>query len=155
MTTRTWISSVAVLAILCTAGCEKQETTPPDADASPPDADADDEPEPEEPEEPAEPEVTILTKASFDETIYDNMQAVSDCYLAALETNDKLEGKLDAMFTFGEDGVPTGVTAAEGSTLSDEGLVQCIADASKAWGFDPPSEAGMTLRYQFNLEPAE
>lgn len=156
-TARTWIP-LAALALLCTVGCKKQESTSPD-DATASDEVEADEVEAEEAEEAdeadEEPAAAMLTKAGFDETIYDNMQAVSDCYVAALEGNADLKGTLEADFTFGADGVPTAVTAVEGSSLSDEGLVQCIAEASKGWGFDPPSEEGMVLRYTFELAPAE
>ena len=82
------------------------------------------------------------------------MQEVSDCYVALLESNPDAKGKLEADFTFGADGVPTAVAAGAGSTLSDASLVDCIANASKGWGFGMPKEAGMTLRYTFNLAPA-
>jgi hypothetical protein len=82
------------------------------------------------------------------------MQEVSDCYVALLESSPDAKGKLEADFTFGADGVPTAVVAGTGSTLSDASLVQCIADASKGWGFGAPKEEGMTLRYTFNLAPA-
>ncbi|WP_146155500.1 AgmX/PglI C-terminal domain-containing protein [Enhygromyxa salina] len=152
MTKRTWITVTAALAMLCTVSCKKEETTPPEGDVAV--AEDDDEvSEPEEPEDDAEPEASILTKGSFDETINDHFDAVSDCYLSALETKADLEGKLNAEFTIGGDGVVTSVTAVEGSTLDDEALVQCISDAAKSWGFDKPSGDEMKLRYEFNLAP--
>lgn len=169
MTKRNWISrpgfradwiataaSTVFLATLSTA-CKKEETANP-SDGTPSDdagdVEADDEEdEADEPDEADAPEP--LTKSSFDETIHEHMQEVSDCYVALLGTNPDAKGKLEADFTFGADGVPTAVVAGTGSTLSDASLVQCIADASKGWSFGVPKEEGMTLRYTFNLEPAE
>ena len=155
MTTRhRWIPLAAALALSSVGGCKKAETTTPDdatADDVAADDDADDDDAAEEPEDTG-PE--MLTKSNFDEVINDHMQQVSDCFVAALETNDKLGGKLEADFTFDAEGVPTSVTAAEGSTLTDEGLLQCIAESAKNWGFGIPKEAGMTMRYQYNLAPA-
>ncbi|KIG14072.1 hypothetical protein DB30_07259 [Enhygromyxa salina] len=152
MTTRTWITAACTLALLCTVGCKKEETTTPD-DATAGDDDEDDAPEPA-PAEVEDEAPQILSKASFDETITDHFSDVSDCYVAALEGNPDLKGKLNAEFTFGADGVPTSVTAVDGSSISDEALVQCISDAAANWGFDQPAEAGMRLRYEFNLAPA-
>jgi hypothetical protein len=151
MTTRTWITAAAALAMLCTVGCKKEETTTPD-DAVTDDDDADDDaPEPAEAEDET-PE--LLSKGSFDETITDHFSDVSDCYVAALEGNPDLEGKLNAEFTIGADGVPTSVTAVDGSSITDEALVECISSAAAHWGFNQPAEAGMRLRYEFNLAPA-
>jgi hypothetical protein len=157
MTKRNWITAVGTvfIATLSTVACKKQDsTTPPDG--TPSDTDAVDEPleQEDEPSDQADaPEP--LSKSSFDETINEHMSEVSDCYVALLGTNPDAKGKLDADFTFGADGVPTAVVAATGSTLSDATLVQCIADASKGWGFGVPKDEGMTLRYSFNLTPAE
>jgi hypothetical protein len=157
MTKRNWIITAAgtvFIATLSTVACKKEETTTP-ADTTGGDP-TNVEAEQDEPDEPADeadaPEP--LSKSSFDETINEHMQEVSDCYVALLESNPDAKGKLEADFTFGADGVPTGVVAGTGSTLTDASLVQCIADASKNWGFGAPKEAGMTLRYSFNLAPA-
>ena len=157
MTTRTWITAAAAFAMLSAVGCKKQETTTPD-DVTDDDADDADDAD-DEVAEPAEADddddaPEILSKASFDETITDHFSDVSDCYVAALEGNPDLKGKLNAEFTIGADGVPSSVTAVDGSSLTDEALVQCISDAASAWGFDHPSEAGMKLRYEFDLAPA-
>ncbi|PRQ06877.1 AgmX/PglI C-terminal domain-containing protein [Enhygromyxa salina] len=154
MTTRTLITAAA-LVMLCTTGCKKEETTTPDDATAADDVDdaADDAPEPATSDDEDEaPE--LLSKASFDETITDHFSDVSDCYVAALETQPDLKGKLNAEFTIGADGVPTSVTAVDGSSITDEALVQCINDAASNWGFDQPAEAGMRLRYEFNLAPA-
>lgn len=150
-----WIATAAgTVFLLGTTACKKEETaTPSDATPSDDAADVEDEDEADEPDEADAPEP--LTKSSFDETIHEHMQEVSDCYVALLGTTPDAKGKLEADFTFGADGVPTAVVAGTGSTLSDASLVQCIADASKGWSFGVPKEEGMTLRYTFNLEPAE
>lgn len=151
MTKHSWIPIVAALAVSCTLGCKKEETTSPDEVA--PDTEVE-EPEAEEPEdEPEEPEVLMMTKASFDETIQEHFGEVSDCYLSALEASPDIKGKLGAVFAFDADGVVTAVTVAEGSTLTDESLVQCITEASKGWEFGKPKQEGMTMRFDFNLEP--
>jgi hypothetical protein len=154
MTKRNWIATATgtlFIATLSTVACKKQDSTPP-SDATPTD-EADEADEVDEPADEAD-EVEALSKSSFDETINDHMQEVGDCYVVLLETNPEAQGKLEADFTFGADGVPTSVTAASGSTLTDESLVQCIAEAAKGWGFGMPKEDGMTLRYSFNLAPA-
>lgn len=157
MTKVNWIAIAAgtvFIATLSTVACKKEDTTTP-PDATPSDDDAADEPLEEE-DEPSDqtdaPEP--LSKSSFDETINEHMSEVSDCYVALLGTNPDAKGKLEADFTFGADGVPTAVVPASGSTLTDASLVQCIADASKGWGFGVPNNEGMTLRYSFNLAPA-
>jgi hypothetical protein len=158
MTKRNWIVTAAgtvFLATLSTVACKKADTTAP-PDGTPSDEDEADEPL-EEVDEPSDstdaPEP--LSKSSFDETIHEHMQEVSDCYVALLESTPDAKGKLEADFTFGADGVPTSVVAATGSTLTDATLVQCITDASKGWGFGAPKDEGMTLRYSFNLAPAD
>lgn len=153
MTKRIWIATVAGSLFIATAACKKEETTTPTDGTPTDDVDAADDDE-DEPEDVEEPEAEPLSKSSFDETINDHMSEVSDCYVKVIETNPDAKGKLEADFTFGADGVPTSVVAGSGSTLTDEGLLQCILDASKGWGFGPPKEEGMTLRYTFNLAPA-
>jgi hypothetical protein len=158
MTKRNWIAIAAgtvFIATLSTVACKKEETTTP-PDVTPTDEgenEDEDEPADDEPEDAAD-QVEPLSKSSFDETINEHMQEVSDCYVKLLETNPDAKGKLEADFTFGADGVPTSIVAGTGSTLTDESLVQCILAASKGWGFGPPKEEGMTLRYSFNLAPA-
>lgn len=159
MTKRNWITTAAgivFLATLSTVACKKEDTTTP-SDATPSDEDEADEPleqvdEPSDQSDSDAPEP--LTKSSFDETIHEHMQEVSDCYVVLLESTPDAQGKLEADFTFGADGVPTSVVAATGSTLTDATLVQCITDASKSWSFGVPKDEGMTLRYSFNLAPA-
>ena len=154
MTKRIWIP-IVTLAFVTTFGCKKEETvSPDDAAADDSDDDAEEEPEPE-PEEPEEDVPAIMTKASFDDSIHAHFDDVTNCYLSALEGNAKLEGTFSAVFTFDAEGGVTEVTVAEGSTLNDEGLTTCVANAAKGWTFDRPNEAGMTMRYDYNLAPAE
>jgi len=153
MTTRIWIP-IVTLALAATFACkDEQETVSPD-DASA-DADADEsEPEPE----PAAPEAdapAVMTKASFDEAIHEHFDDVTNCYLEALSANAELAGTFSAEFIFDEDGTVTSVTAVEGSTLIDEGMINCVNEKAKAWMFDKPSEPGMTMRYDYELAPAE
>ena len=153
---RTWITLAAALVLTGASGCKKDETTSPD-EATPPaeegDLDAEEEPEEvEAPAEDAEPAAAILTKASFDATVNEHFQEVSDCYVAALEANGDLAGKLHLEFTIGAEGTVTAVTVVEDSTLTDEGLVACVTEAANGWQFDKPTEE-MNLRYPFTLEP--
>ena len=148
--------AIATLALLTTVGCKKEDTTPPDGEQA-----VADEADPEEVEEPEAEEAVEeeegpvqLTKAGFDETIHDHFSEISDCYLAALEANPELAGTLNAEFTFEADGSHT-MVALEGSSLNDEGLVNCIAEASNSWDFGVPKEAGMKMNYPIKLEPAE
>lgn len=154
--TRTLTNLVITLAATATLGvgaCKKQPTTPPDGGASPPvEEDDDDDDAPADDDDNEEP-ATPLNKASFDETIHDHFSEVSDCYVAALERNAKLKGKLDAEFTIGDDGKVVSITAAEGSTLTDEGLLACINQVASTWTFARPSHGEMTLRYVYELAP--
>jgi hypothetical protein len=157
MTKRNWITAAGTvfIATLSTVGCKKEETTTPTDAATTADATDVEADEPDEADAPDEADVAEpLSKHSFDETINEHMQEVSDCYVALLDSNPDAKGKLEADFTFGADGVPTAVAASSGSTLNDPTLVQCIGDSAKGWGFGVPKEAGMTLRYTFNLAPA-
>ncbi len=143
------LAAVATLSV----GCKKQDTTTP-ADATPVADEAEETDEADDAEDADEAEGAVaLNKANFDETINDHFSEVSDCYVAALEGNAELAGKLDADFTIGADGKVTNVVAAEGSTLSDAGLVACIQAAAAAWAFGVPADGEMTLRYSFNLAP--
>ena len=147
--------AIATLALLTTVGCKKEDTTPPDGEQAVAD-EAEPEDEVEEPEEAvAEDEgPTQLTKAGFDETIHDHFSEISDCYVAALEANPELAGTINTEFTFDAEGGHT-MVALEGSSLNDEGLVNCIAEASNSWDFGVPKEAGMKMNYPIKLEPAE
>jgi hypothetical protein len=150
------ITLAAALVMVTSVGCEKQETaSPDDADVEQPDdADADaDDAEPADADD--EPEVAMLSKASFDDTINEHMQEISDCYVGLLGDNPDLKGHLDAEFTIDAEGTATAVVAVEGSTLTDENLMSCISSAAASWTFDKPSESEMKLRYQFDLAPAE
>ncbi|NVB37302.1 AgmX/PglI C-terminal domain-containing protein [Pseudenhygromyxa sp. WMMC2535] len=148
------VFTLALVGAFGTLGCKKQETTSPDADAAPPaqaDADLDTE---SDPAEEAEAEAEVLTKTSFENTVSEHFDDVSDCYMSALEANPELAGELVASFTIGADGQVTALVAAEGSTLTDEALIACITERAQSWGFDTPTEE-MVLQYPFNLEPAE
>jgi hypothetical protein len=148
------VITIAATASLSVAACKKQTTTPPDG-GSPSTDDDDDDRDIESPTddddrvEPAEP----LTKASFDEIIHEHFDEVSDCYVAALEGNAKLQGKLHAEFTIGEDGQVLGITALDDSTLKDQGLLACINQAAANWTFARPPKGEMTLQYLYNLAP--
>ena len=155
MTKRSFLPVVAAFALSFTAGCKKEETTNPDEATTDADADDDDDDDDDDDADDAdaEPEVTLITKASFDEVVQDHFEEVSNCYLGALEATPDIQGKLGAIFTFDADGGVTSVTVAEGSTLTDEALVTCIHEASKGWEFGKPKAEGMTMRFDFNLAP--
>ncbi|MFO7564162.1 MAG: AgmX/PglI C-terminal domain-containing protein [Enhygromyxa sp.] len=147
---------LAATTTLSVAACEKPPSTPPDEGATPAGDDDDDDvvaapaDEDDDEVEAAEP----LTKASFDETVHEHFGEVSDCYVAALEGDPKLQGKLNAEFTIGEDGQVLGITAADDSTLTDEGLLACINQAAANWTFARPPQGEMTLRYLYDLAPS-
>lgn len=152
--------TLVTLALLTALGCKKEATTPPDGEAVEADeadpvdeADATDEVEADEADEADAEAPTPLTKAGFDETIHDHFSEISDCYVAGLEGNPDLAGTINAEFTFDAEGAPTMAVGAD-STLTDEGVVNCIAEASKGWEFGVPKEAGMKLNYPIKLEPA-
>jgi TonB family protein len=143
--------ATAGLVLITGGGCKKTETTPPEGDQAQP-AEEEEveaaEPEPEEEDEgPA-----MLTKASFDETIQDHFQDVTDCYLGALEANAQLEGNMHLEFTISLEGTVAAVSVVEGATLVDEALVACVTEAAQSWQFDRPKEE-MSLRYPFELAP--
>lgn len=147
--------TLAAVATLSVAACKKkqveeQDTTWPDVPAVDVDVDIDEDENEGDEAEPA----AVLDKASFDETIHEHFSEVSDCYVAALESNPELQGKLDAEFKIGADGKVLGITALDGSTLKDEGLLACINQAAATWTFALPPQGEMSLRYTYNLAPA-
>lgn len=150
--------TLAAVATLSVAACKKQPTTAPEGDTSQDDAGAEPDDEVESPDDEAdetdEAEAAVLDKASFDETIHEHFSEVSDCYVAALETNPELQGKLDAEFKIGADGKVLSITALDASTLKDEGLLACINQAAASWSFALPPQGEMSLRYTYNLAPA-
>lgn len=144
--------TLAAAAMLSVAGCKKpaeQDTTPPDAPVADVENDVDEDEAEADEQEPA----AVLDKASFDETVQEHFSEVSDCYVAALESNGELQGKINAEFTIGADGKVVGVTALDDSTLKDEGLLACINQAAATWTFALPPHGEMTLRYLYNLAP--
>jgi hypothetical protein len=146
---------LAAVATLSVAGCKKkpaeeQDTTWPTGHEGVNTAVPEDEDEAEGDE--AEP-AAVLDKASFDETVQEHFSEVSDCYVAALESNPELQGKINAEFKIGSDGKVLGVTALDDSTLKDEGLLACINQAAATWTFALPPQGEMTLRYLYNLAP--
>ncbi len=153
-TRSTWIrNSTLALTLVGLSACEKQPTTTPEPDAASASAEqtADVEAEPE-----ATELVSILSKSSFDQTINDNFGDVSDCYIAALEGNPELAGTLETSFTIDAEGKVSTLTAIEGSTLDDPGMIECLIQRAQSWQFDKPASGDeMVLEYPFNLEPAE
>lgn len=144
----------AAVATLSVAGCKKQSTTPPDGLENPDDdLDADDV-EADEDEQADDSETAVLDKASFDETIQEHFSEVSDCYVAALETNPDLQGQLNAEFEIDPEGKVVTISALDDSTLNDEGLLTCIQQAASNWQFARPPQGPLTLRYTYNLVPA-
>jgi hypothetical protein len=156
-TTTSMAITLAAIATLSVAGCKKQPTTPPDSDDKTDVADVDDveddEASDEDEDEGTEDEPVPLNKANFDETINEHFSEVSDCYVAALEANAELQGKLDAEFTIAADGKVVSIVAVDGSTLNDEGLIACMNSAATSWTFAVPADGEMKLRYSFNLVP--
>jgi hypothetical protein len=146
------VITIAAVTTLSVAGCKKQPTTPPGGGSSSAVDDDDDDVASRDDDDDAEASEP-LNKANFDETVQEHFGEVSDCYVAALEGNPKLEGKLHAEFEIGDDGRVLGVTALDDSTLSDEGLVACINQAASSWSFARPPKGEMKLRYLFNLAP--
>ena len=166
---RKWspLAAAAALALMCapTLGCEKQDTTPPDEgdaaadgddgggdDSSDADAGGDDSSDPDGGMISESDESSMLTKSSFEATLNDHFSEVSDCYVAALETSPDAKGTLKASFKISADGKVLELNVVEGSTLTDEGFVECLTNSAKSWDFPKPS-AEMTLEYPFTLEP--
>lgn len=141
---------------LATSGCAKDKATAsPDEGTEPePQTDVADEAEPVDSGDDAEPAAATLDKGNFEVTVNDNMQDVADCYSEAVSANAELAGTLNAEFKFDGDGTVTEVIALDGSTLQDEGLVNCIAARAQNWGFaKPAADEGLALDYSFTLEP--
>jgi hypothetical protein len=146
--------TLAAVAMLSVAGCKKEPTTPPpDGDTAASDDDGGD--DVESPSDGGdEPEAAAaLDKSNFDETINEHFSEVSDCYVAALEGNPKLEGTLHAEFKIGTEGQVVSISALDDSTLKDEGLLACINQAAAGWSFARPAGGEMTLRYPYKLAP--
>jgi|GEM_PF-2418063 len=148
------VITIAAAAALNVAGCKKDQTTPPDGDSTPPTDDSEDDQDVEAPDQDDDDEpAAVLDKAGFDEIIHEHFEEVSDCYVAALEGNPKLQGKLNAEFKIGDEGQVLGVIAIDDSTLKDEGLLACINQAAASWTFARPPHGEMSLRYVYNLAP--
>lgn len=147
-------STVVALAL---TGCEKPDSTTPDEVTQ----DSDDPDSPEEEVEEVEEEspgggpeaAVVLNKANFDEVVHANMEAVGECYSAALGESPELAGEMKADFSFDAEGQVVSVTVAEGSSLTDEGVANCIAEQARAWEFGKPPHGEMTLQFPFTLEP--
>lgn len=149
----------AAVATLSVAGCKKEPTTAPTDDGAPAeDADAGDDILDDgddgdassiETDEGAGP----LSKASFDETIHEHFDEVSDCYVSALGDNPDLQGTLNAEFTISAEGQVVGIVAIDDSTLADEALLECITAAASSWTFAVPAAGEMNLRYPYKLAP--
>lgn len=150
--------TLAATATLSVAGCKQDppSTSPDDAVTDQPaesDAEPEDETDDAETDDADEEVASPLNKANFDETINEHFEEVADCYAAALEGGPDLQGKLNAEFTISADGHASQVVAAEGSSLSDAGLVACISAAAAAWSFPVPAQGEMVLPYTFDLAP--
>ena len=157
---RTQSNSTVLLALavgLGLAGCKKEPTTDPGS-ATPATSEDDDgagsdDGSDDGSDEPSDEGEAPLGKANFDETVFEHFSEVSDCYVAALEGNPELAGKLEADFTIGADGSLVELIAVESSTIWDDAMLDCIRDAAKGWEFAKPADGDMTLRYTFNLQP--
>jgi hypothetical protein len=145
------LAAVATLSV----GCKKEPTTTPEAGdvTQPEDDDAGDDVEDSGDEGDDVEAAATLDKSTFDETVNEHFSEVSDCYVAALESNPKLEGTLHAEFKVGTEGQVVSVTALDDSTLKDEGLLACINQAAAGWTFPRPADGEMTLRYPYKLAP--
>ena len=104
-------------------------------------------------DDPAPEPAAALDKASFDATVNDNMQDVSDCYVVALANEPELAGTFEAAFTIDTEGRASAVEMLEGSTLSSEPMRACIEMKAREWSFAKPADAEMRLTYSFTLEP--
>ena len=156
---RTQSNSTVLLALavgLGLAGCKKEPTTDPGS-ATPATSEDDDgasSDDSDDSDEASDEGEAPLGKANFDETVFEHFSEVSDCYVAALEGNPELAGKLEADFTIGADGSLVELVAVEGSTLAaDEAMLACIKSAASGWSFAKPADGDMTLRYTFDLQP--
>ncbi len=75
------------------------------------------------------------------------------CYEEALKADAKLTGKLAATFVIKVDGTTEKVAKTDGTTLTDEKMVQCSLDVFKALKFPMPEGGIVTVVYPIDFSP--
>lgn len=87
------------------------------------------------------------------------IELVKECYDVALEHDPKLAGKIVLDFAIVGDesvgGVVEEVTMADGSTLLDPDLAECVTESMASATFDPPEGGGrvrVTYPFEFTTE---
>ena len=114
----------------------------------------------EEPSEKPSEEIG-LDKDYIREVVQDQVvELVRECYNSKLVDDPTLAGKIVLNFTIAGDesvgGVIEAVTVAEGTTLDDPEMGECVAESMASATFDPPQGGGtVEVTYPFIFEPGE
>jgi hypothetical protein len=108
----------------------------------------------------AEPDPT-LDKDYLRAQVHDIVPLVAECYQQALERDPRIEGTVNVRFTIGgEPGVGGVIEASEivadGTTIADAELRQCVTETMYAIELEAPHEGGtVTVVYPFAFRPAD
>ena len=108
----------------------------------------------------AEPDPT-LDKDYLRAQVRDIVPLVAECYQQALERDPGIEGTVNVRFTIGGEPDVGGVIeaseiVADGTTIADAELRQCVTETMYAIELEAPHEGGtVTVVYPFAFRPAE
>ncbi|MBI5549227.1 MAG: adventurous gliding motility protein GltG [Deltaproteobacteria bacterium] len=86
-----------------------------------------------------------LDKELIRQVIRRNIGQIRYCYENELQTKPNLAGKIAVRFVIAPDGGVQSAEAAEGSTLSEANLSECIAVRVRSWKFPSPKGGGATM----------
>lgn len=102
---------------------------------------------------PEKPIVGRLPPEEIQKVVRADFGKLKTCYEQALATDPKLAGKLSVKFVIKTDGLPDKVEKAEGTTITDEKMVQCALDVFKALKFPTPEGGIVTVVYPVEFSP--
>jgi TonB family protein len=91
-----------------------------------------------------------LSKDIIRDVIVKHIGEVKNCYEPELDKNKDLAGKVMTHFIIGTEGKVT-ESKIEQTTLRNEKVEKCIAEAIRAWQFPKPQGGVVTVTYPFVL----
>ncbi len=112
-------------------------------------------PEPVEPgvRQDAGPTRGWLSKAAIKEGIERGNPEFVACYQR--RKNAAARGSINVNFVIAPDGsVPHAAALEQGTTLEDDGVIECVLGAFQRLSFSPPSGGRAVVTYPLNFEPA-
>jgi hypothetical protein len=85
-----------------------------------------------------------------------NYASFRECYEAGLGRDPKLSGRVSARFVIDRGGLVSAVSIAkEGTTIPDEAVVNCVAEAFRHLTFPKPDGGIVTVVYPIQFEPGD